>query len=226
MIHDLPDLNSSLKNLCRNKAFILISIAFGVYVGFFNAMSSLINQIMEPYGFSETEAGIAGAILIIVGLVAAAIVSPLIDRTKHYLRTIQVLVPLIAIGYLILIFAPETQTIAAPYIACAILGAASFSLLPCALEYLCEITYPVSPEISSTLCWAGGQFLGAVFVIIMDALKGGISGEPTDTMKRALIFQAVVSWAVIPCAYALNFLDKDSIRLARNVAENAVEQED
>lgn len=53
---------------------------------------------MEPYGFSETEAGIAGGILIVVGLVASAIVSPIIDRTKKYLVTIKLMVPLIAIG--------------------------------------------------------------------------------------------------------------------------------
>lgn len=71
---------------------------FSVYVGFFNASSSLLNQILEPYGFSEDEAGIAGGIMIIVGLIASAVVSPMIDRTKQYLITIRLLVPLIAVG--------------------------------------------------------------------------------------------------------------------------------
>ena len=115
------DISGSIKLLKSNKAFILVLIAFGVYVGFFNAVSSLINQIFEPYGFSETDAGIAGAILIFVGLGTSAIVSPFVDRTKHYLPTIRLLVPLIAIGYLLLIFMPETRTIAGPYITCAIL---------------------------------------------------------------------------------------------------------
>ncbi|KAG2162155.1 hypothetical protein VTO58DRAFT_106371 [Aureobasidium pullulans] len=220
-----PDIATSIKSLAFNKAFLLVLIAFGVYVGFFNAVSSLINQIFEPYGFSETEAGIAGALLIVVGLVASAIVSPLVDRTKQYLLTIQLLVPLIAIGYVILIFAPATRTIALPYVVCAILGAASFSLLPCALEYLVEITHPVSPEISSTICWVGGQLFGAIFIIVMDALKGGFAGEPDDTMKRALIFEAVISCLAAPCVFALSFLDKDSIKLGRHGAENGTERD-
>ncbi|KAI5199142.1 MFS general substrate transporter [Aureobasidium subglaciale] len=214
------NVSESIQSLKRNKPFFLILTAFGVYVGFFNAVSSLINQIFEPYGFSETEAGIAGALLIVVGLVASAIVSPLVDRTKKYLLTIKLLAPLIAIGYLLLIFVPETRTVIGPYVVCALLGAASFSLLPCALEYLVEITYPASPEVSSTICWAGGQLLGAMFIIIMDALKGGVSGEPKATMKRALIFQAVISWLAVPCVFALNFLDKGSIGLRRHGAEN------
>ncbi|KAG9962672.1 MFS general substrate transporter, partial [Aureobasidium melanogenum] len=217
------DITGSIKLLKSNKAFILVLIAFGVYVGFFNAVSSLINQIFEPYGFTETDAGIAGAILIFVGLGASAAVSPFVDRTKLYLPTIKLLVPLIAIGYLALIFMPETRTTAGPYAICALLGAASFSLLPCALEYLVEITHPASPEVSSTICWAGGQLLGAIFIIVMDALKGGLAGQPKDSMKRALIFEAVISCLAVPCVFALSFLSRDSIGLNRRGADNAVE---
>lgn len=113
-----------------------------------------------------------------------------------------------------MIWAPQTRTIAAPYVLSAILGAASFSLLPVALEYLVEITYPASPEVSSTVCWAGGQFLGAVFIVIMNALKDGRdvdleavsksgrgSGKgdrPPGNMFNALVFQAVVAMVVLP----------------------------
>ena len=92
------EMKKSIQSLSRNTSFFLIAIPFAIYVGFFNALSSLLNQILEPYGYSETEAGISGAILIVVGLVASAIVSPVVDRTKIYLLTIKVLVPLIAVG--------------------------------------------------------------------------------------------------------------------------------
>ncbi|KAK4542950.1 hypothetical protein LTR36_005948 [Oleoguttula mirabilis] len=193
------DLRQALRQLPRNRSFYLLLLPFSVYVGFFNATSSLLNQILEPYGFSETEAGIAGGLLIIVGLIAAAIVSPFVDRTKNYLLTIKILVPLIAASYLALIFMPATRSVAGPYIVCAILGATSFSLLPCALEYLVVVTHPVSPEITSTICWSGGQLLGGIFIVIMNALRGGgRSGEPDGSMTRALVFQAVVACAVVP----------------------------
>ncbi|TKA71585.1 hypothetical protein B0A55_08320 [Friedmanniomyces simplex] len=192
------DLREALHELPHNKSFWLLFIAFSVYVAFFNAVSSLLNQIFSPYGFSESEAGIAGGLLILVGLLAAALVSPFVDRTKNYLLTIKILVPLIATSYLLLIFMPATRTVAGPYVVCAVLGAASFSLLPCALEYLVVITHPVSPEITSTICWTGGQLLGAVFIVVMNALKGGWAGEPEGNMMRALVFQAVVAWVAVP----------------------------
>jgi sugar phosphate permease len=194
------DLRAALRQLPRSIPFWLIFIPFSVYVGFFNATSSLLVPMLEPYGFSEEDAGIAGAVLIVVGLVASAIISPMVDRTKAYLITVKVLVPFIAISYVILIFMPATRSIAGVYITCALIGGTSFSLLPCTLELFTLVTHPISPEVSSTIAWSGGQFLGAVFIIIMNALRsyGGSNGGPDGNMTRALIFQAVISCVVVP----------------------------
>ncbi|KAI6861069.1 hypothetical protein D0864_03292 [Hortaea werneckii] len=206
--HDLQQDDRSIwqyvRDVTKNGAFWLILLPFSIYTASFNATSSLLNQILEPYGFSETEAGIAGALLIVVGLVASAIVSPLVDRTKRYLLTVRVLVPFIAISYAALIFMPGTQTVPGPYVVLAVLGATSFSLLPCALEYLVLVTYPVSPEVSSTVCWTGGQLLGGVWIVIMNALRtDDWDDEPNASMITGLIFQAVIAVLVVPCVFVL-----------------------
>ena len=72
-----------------------------------------------------------------------------------------------------------------------------------ALEWLVEVTWPVGPEASSTICWAGGQALGGIFIVISDALKGGEEADPPFTMGKALVFQAVVAMAVVPCVFLL-----------------------
>lgn len=210
------EIRQAFRELPKNTSFYLILVPFAVYVGFFNAISSLVNQVLRPYGFSETDAGIAGALLIIVGLVAAAIVSPFVDRTKKYLLILWILVPVIGASYLVLIFMPGTRTLAGPYAVFSILGASSFSLLPCALEYLVVITHPISPEITSTICWTAGQLLGAIFIIIMNALRGGVPGEPAKSMIRALIFQAVIACVVVPFPLFLG-----SRRLTRRTVELA-----
>jgi FLVCR family MFS transporter 7 len=87
--------------------------------------------------------------------------------------------------------------------------------LPCALEYMVLITHPVSPEISSTVCWTVGQLLGAIFIIIMDALKGGWAGEPEGSMKGALVFQAVVAWLVVPLPLLLGYWRFQHVGLRR-----------
>lgn len=202
--HISPSLRKSLGLLYRNPNFVLLLFPFAVYVGFFNSISSLLTQILTPYNFSETESGIAGALLILVGLVAAAVTSPLIDRSKKYLLLIKCLVPLIAICDLAFIWAPGTRSVAAPYVILSVLGAACFSLVPVALEWAAEITWPVGPGAASTICWTGGQLLGGIFIVISDALKEEDGeGEPKGNMRKALIFQAVVACAFVPCALLL-----------------------
>ncbi|KAK6610723.1 Major facilitator superfamily domain-containing protein 7 [Botrytis cinerea] len=166
-------LGASLRFLLRSPEFYMMMFPFWFYVGLFNSISSLINQMLSPYSFSETDAGIAGALLIVVGLVAAAITSPLIDRTKTYLLAIKIQIPILGICYLAFTWAPQTRSLAAIYAILSILGAASFSLVPVALEYLIEITHPVSPEVTSTICWSGGQLLGGIFIIASDKLRAG-----------------------------------------------------
>lgn len=215
------DLREALRELPRNTSFYLVMLPFGVYVGQFNAFSSLINQAFEPYGFSEDDAGIAGALLIVVGLVSSAIVSPYVDKSKRHLAVIKIIVPFIAACYLALIWMPQTRSLPGPYVVCSLLGATSFSLLPCALEYLVLITHPVSPEISSTICWTAGQLSGAIFIIIMDALKDGLAGEPDGSMKRALIFQAVIAWVVVPFPLALGYWHFRPVGLRRLASAEA-----
>jgi predicted MFS family arabinose efflux permease len=216
----------ALIQLLKTLEFWLILIPFSVYVGFFNSVSSLLNQILEPYGFSETDAGIAGGILIIVGLISSAIISPITDRFKHYLGAIRVLVPIVAICYIALIFAPSSPAGIAPaYVVCALLGASSFGLLPIVLEYLVEITYPFSPEIGSTICWTGGQLLGAAFILIQDALKASDNASPPQNMRNALIFSAVVAAVAAPFPICIGLFGRD-VRRRRLDVDRGVPLED
>ena len=202
-------LTHTLSTLLHSPEFFLIALPFGIYVGFFNSFSSLLNQILEPYDYSESDAGIAGALLIVVGLISAAISSPLVDKYKFYLIYAKTAVPLIALSYLLFIWAPQSHSLAYPYVVCSLLGASSFGLVPVALEFLVEIHYPLGPELSSSVCWTLGQFLGGIFIIVQNALKDERKeARPKGDMKRALIFQAVVAVAVMPTVLCLGWFGR------------------
>lgn len=198
---------TDLRTLLTSLEFHLIFLPYAFYVGFFNAFSSLLNQILAPYDFSSDDAGIAGAILIVVGLLTAAVTSPLVDRSKRYLLYIRLSVPLIAVCYMVFIFAPPTKSLAFVFVVCGVLGAASFGLVPIALEFLVEIHYPMGPELGSSLCWCGGQLLGGIFIVVMDQLKGGMGG-PEGNMQRALVFQAVLAVVVAPLPVCLGLFGR------------------
>jgi MFS transporter, FLVCR family, MFS-domain-containing protein 7 len=214
-------LRESFAAVTKSVELWLLLVPFAIFVGLFNSTSSLLNQIMGPYGFTNDESGIGGAVLIAVGLVTAAISSPILDRNKKFLPAIRVLVPIIALGYLAFVWMPETRGIEGPYIVLAILGAASFAVVPVVLECLIELSHPLSPEVTSTVAWAGGQLFGAIFIIVSDALVADKEATPPRNMKNALIFQAVIAMttAVTPLCLGL-FGRQDQVRLRRIASDD------
>ncbi|RMZ85190.1 hypothetical protein DV738_g287, partial [Chaetothyriales sp. CBS 135597] len=211
-----PTLAGTTVTLLTSPEFYLIFIPFSVFVGLFNAISSLLNQILQPYGFTEDNAGIAGAILIVVGLISAAISSPLVDKYHSYLWYMRGSIPVVAVCYLVFIWVPGTRSLAFAFVMCAILGASSFGLMPVALEFLVEIHYPLGPELSSSLCWCGGQLLGGIFIIVMTALRADQHANPPKNMAHALWFQAVLAMVAMPLPICLGlFGRKASVRTKR-----------
>jgi MFS family permease len=168
---------------------------------------------MNPWGYSDDNAGIAGAVLILTGLVVAAIVSPIIDRFHIFLPVARVLVFIVGICYLAFIWVICPNAYAGICVLCALLGAASFSLLPLALELSVELTHPVPPEVSSSIYWIGGQLFGGIFIIVMDALRDD-DGSPANNMTKALIFEGVIACVVIPCFF---FIRSKDGRLAMDI---------
>ncbi|KXJ86307.1 major facilitator superfamily domain-containing protein [Microdochium bolleyi] len=212
-------LGSSLRALNTLEIWLLL-IPFAVLVGFFNSISSLLNQILMPYGYNSDEAGIAGALLIVVGLVASAIASPIIDRKKTFLITSKCLVPIIALCYIVFIWMPGSGALAGPYVIMSVLGASSFVLVPIALEFLCEITHPLSPEITSTTAWTGGQLLGGIFILISDALKAGPDAQPPFNMFWSLVFSAVIAALMVPLVLSLGLFGRaDQVMLRRTQSD-------
>lgn len=112
------------------------------------------------------------------------------------------------------------------YILLSVLGAASFSLVPLALEMLVDVCGEgVGAEVSSTVCWTLGQFGGAVFILVMDALKTKGKGGDGDEdekgqgdMRWACVFQAVVCVVVVPLPLCLGFWGTGGMVGRRNKA--------
>jgi len=161
-------------------------IQFSVFVGFFNAFTTLLSQIYAPYGISNTTAGYYGAVLIATGLFAAACISPIIGKYEKSMTACKFIGPLISITYMLVIWTPG-QSEAFTYVVMAILGGSSFTLMPIVLEWLVDMTYPIQPELTSAMGWMGGQTFGIIFLLVMQALKADEHANPPYNMTKYVI---------------------------------------
>lgn len=100
------------------------------------------------------------------------------------LTVIKSLCPIIGLCYLAFIWIPAIRTPLAPFFVAALLGGASFSLVPITLEYLVDIMHPVAPESTSSLCLVAGFLLSSWFTVIMEVLAFRSASDSSYSMRK------------------------------------------
>src|SRR5512137_637437 len=70
------------KKMLRQREFILLLVIFFIGLGAFNAVTTWIENIVRPNGFSSTQAGFIGGLMIVGGLLGALVMPSLSDRLR------------------------------------------------------------------------------------------------------------------------------------------------
>lgn len=165
----------------RTKDFLWLMVIFFIGLGVFNAVTTWIEDIMRPRGFSATQAGITGGLMIIGGIVGALIIPLLSDFYRK--RTPFIILALIGatIGLIGITFATSYWLL---LLSGTVLGFFLLSSGPIGFQYGAEITYPASEGTSNGMLLLMGQISGIAFIFGMDSLKS----QSTGSMTRSLVF--------------------------------------
>lgn len=143
-----------------------LAVAF-IAMGIYNGVSTWVEDIVRPRGFTPTDAGTLGALMLLGGVVGAVVLPSFSDKQRKRQRYL-ILGFVLAIPWLIgLTFA----TVAWLLFVCAFgLGFFLVSTFPIGMQYAAEVTHPTPEGTSNGLIQLFGQ--GAVvFVYIMEALR-------------------------------------------------------
>jgi FLVCR family MFS transporter 7 len=68
--------------MMKDRDFLLLFSSFSAGLGFINALLTLTEQIVEPYGYSTGDAGWMGALLMVGGLVGAGATGAVLDKVR------------------------------------------------------------------------------------------------------------------------------------------------
>jgi MFS family permease len=158
-----------LKHIVRQGNMIILMLIFFVGLGIFNAVTTWIEQIISPRGFSIMQAGTLGGVIMVGGIVGCLVVPPLSDRIRKrkifiILALIMTLPPLVGL------------TFVTDYIFLLICGFAFgfffLSVGPIIFQYSAEISYPAPEATSQGLLVLAGQISGILFIFGMDLFRG------------------------------------------------------
>jgi len=180
-----------LKHAFKVKDFLLyLAVAF-IGLGLFNGVNTWVENIIRPRGFTPTDAGTLGAVLLVGGLLGAVIIPPFSDKQHKRKKFLLLGVVLSIPGLIGVTFATTFWLLLVSAFA---LGFFLISTGPIGFQYAAEITFPTPEGTSNGLIQLFGQS-AVVFVYIMDALKSP-DGSFTPSLLLA-VGLLIVSAAII-----------------------------
>jgi MFS family permease len=176
------------KQIIRQRDFILLMLVFFVGLGAFNAITTWIEEILSPRGFSAIQAGDTGGLMILGGIIGALVIPILSD---HYHRRTPFLIVAVIGAMLGLIGVTYAQNFAVLLVSAAILGFFLLSAGPIGFQYGAEITYPAPEGTSNGLLLMMGQISGIIFILGMDGFKSPQTGAMTAPLLALLVLMVV-----------------------------------
>ncbi len=179
-----------LKTIFKFRDFNILLIIFFIGLGIFNSVTTWIEAILEPRGFTAVEAGTAGGVMIMAGIMGAFIMPVLSDYFKKRKPFIVLAIAGATLGLAGIAFATSYWML---MFSGATLGFFLLSSGPIGFQYGAEITYPVSEGTSNGFLLLMGQISGIAMIFGMDAFKDPV----TSSMQIPLLVMLGLLFVVI-----------------------------
>jgi len=165
-----------LKESLRIKDFILLLIVFFVGLGVFNAVTTWIEDIVRPRGFSIVQAGNIGGLMILGGIIGAVVIPLLSDHYRKRTPYLKLAMIGAILGLVGITFASDYWLL---LVSAFVFGFFLLSAGPVGFQYGAEITHPTPEGTSNGLLLLMGQISGIVFILGMDSFKSPETGSMT-----------------------------------------------
>ena len=177
-----------MRLLFRNRDFLWLMAIFFVGLGVFNSVTTWIENILSPRGFTAEQAGIAGGLMIMAGVIGALIMPMLSDRYRKRVPFINIALAGATLGLAGVTFAESYSLLLA---SAAAFGFFLLSSGPIGFQYGAEVTFPVSEGTSNGFLLMMGQVSGIAFIFGMDGFKSPVTGSMTLPLSVLIILMVI-----------------------------------
>jgi MFS family permease len=192
-----------LKSMLKQKDFILLMVIFFIGLGMFNGITTWIEEIVGPNGFSAAQAGYSGGAMLIGGVLGAFAI-PLISDSRRRRKPFIILALIGLIPGLVGLTFVDSRSYWLLLVSSFVFGFFLLSAGPIGFQYGAEITLPAPEGTSNSLLLVMGQVSGIVFILGMDAFKA-----PSGSMRDSLLALLALTLVAVVLAF---FLKESPIR--------------
>ncbi|XP_050074566.1 feline leukemia virus subgroup C receptor-related protein 2 [Anopheles maculipalpis] len=188
----------SIKRLMLNRNYVLLLISYGMNVGVFYAISTLLNQIvLTHYPGHEVDAGRIGVCIVFAGMLGSVACGIVLDKTHRFKETTLAVYIFTMIGMWIYTFTLSVGHIAVVYVTSSLLGFFMTGYLPVGFEFAAELTYPEPEGTSTGLLNAAAQVFGITFTMLYSELLNTNGDIVANVTMAVMLLVGSVVTAVI-----------------------------
>ncbi len=175
-----------LKHAMKVKSFLMFLAISFVGLGIFNGVTTWVEGIIRPRGFTPTDAGTLGALMLVGGILGAVVLPAISDRQQKRQRFLYLGIALAIPGLIGITFATNPLIL---FVSAFVLGFFLVSANPIGMQYATEVTYPTPEGTSNGLIQLCGQ-AAVVFVYVMEAMRTA-DGSFTPSLLLAVALLGV-----------------------------------
>nr|CAD7194227.1 unnamed protein product [Timema douglasi] len=170
---ETPTFGQSLKKLFGNVNYLFLIASYGINVGVFFALSTLLNQIILMYfPGGEEFAGSVGLDIIVSGMVGSVVSGFILDKTHKFKETALAVYCMSLVGMVVFTFTVDMGSKIIVYFTSGLLGFFMTGYLPVGFEFAAELTYPEPETTSAGILSASTQVFGVIFTSAYSWLLG------------------------------------------------------
>ncbi|CAF0830594.1 unnamed protein product [Rotaria sordida] len=171
VVHTQQPFILSLKRLYRSKSYVVLFIGCGIAIGCFNALSTLVQQMMCPFGYDNVTVGICLGWFIGAGSLGSLISGYFADKTGKLEEISKILYTASSVAYIILgLFIINRVWRYLVYFAFAFVGFVSIPLSPISMDLSLECVYPIPEATAIGINVMSSQIMGILMVVIFPKL--------------------------------------------------------
>jgi FLVCR family MFS transporter 7 len=156
-----------MRLLAANRNFVLLCAGFSIGTGNVWALLMLQSQVVTPCGYTDATAGVAGASLLLTGMVFMLILGRVMEQTRAYWELQRGVMVGAWIATVAVMAAEKPGDRAGLLLAWCLLGSFLQPLMPLSLEHAAEMTFPLSADVSNSALFVACNVFSSLFTVLL-----------------------------------------------------------